>query len=337
MYRIEKRKDCWYINGQVHGRRVRKKLPLALPRKMVQAEVDRLIVEAVEIKRWPKNRSVDDAVKVYLKDKPELGPTSRYYVQRMSRELGSEPLWRMTAEWLNDHLRKSCEHDSPALKRRYATMVRAVVNHAAGYGWCDLVHIRTPNDGVRRERFLSEEEERRLFLYIPEYAWPAFAFMVMTGCRIGELVALEWKHITEKDDGSMLVELSHKKGRGSLRRRHVPLNARAVEALDEQARLNGQRHVSVAMRKGPIFRRLDGKQWHRGGGALRTVLGKAAERAGIEDVTPHDLRRTFASRLVQRGVSMRTIADLLGHSNLKEVMHYAHLSPGLKEAAVLML
>jgi integrase len=61
---------------------------------------------------------------------------------------------------------------------------------------------------------------------------------------------------------------------------------------------------------------------------------KACKLARIEDFHWHDLRHTFASRLVMAGVSIRTVAELLGHSEITTTMRYAHLAPGHLAEAV---
>jgi len=57
----------------------------------------------------------------------------------------------------------------------------------------------------------------------------------------------------------------------------------------------------------------------------------------MTDFKPHDTRHTFASELVRQGVSLRVIADMLGHSSLAMVMRYSHVATEDSRAAVLRL
>ncbi len=61
---------------------------------------------------------------------------------------------------------------------------------------------------------------------------------------------------------------------------------------------------------------------------VKNEFHTALEEAGIENFTWHDFRYDYASRLVMAGVSLRAVAELLGHRGLRMVMRYAHLAPG---------
>ena len=67
---------------------------------------------------------------------------------------------------------------------------------------------------------------------------------------------------------------------------------------------------------------------------MNRVFGPAVERAGIENFHWHDLRHTFASRLVMAGVDLTTVKELVGHETITMTQRYAHLSPAHKLDAV---
>ncbi len=66
-------------------------------------------------------------------------------------------------------------------------------------------------------------------------------------------------------------------------------------------------------------------------------FSRAVKLAGIPHVRFHDLRHTFASHLVMRGVDLRTVQELLGHKDLRMTIKYAHLAPDHMRKAVEVL
>ena len=172
---------------------------------------------------------------------------------------------------------------------------------------------RRRKEPEQRDRWLSQDEADRLAARLsPErrdWVWLA----CHTGLRLAEVNALRWEHV------DLEHELLHAPGTKTKRsRRVVPLSNTAMIIL-QRRKAEGLPPVS---------------SWPR----PHKTLHRAAQTAGIEDVIPHDFRRTFASWLLQRGVSHHAIADLLGHQGMQLVRSvYAHLGSAELRAAVKML
>jgi len=137
-----------------------------------------------------------------------------------------------------------------------------------------------------------------------------------TGLRMGETRRLRWDWI-DLERRWLTVDGAHAKTRQT---RHVPLNDEAYRVLThwrEQA--------------GP------GKQVFQVATCFKTAWSNLLERAGIVGFRWHDLRHHFASRLVQSGVALNTVRDLLGHASVAMSLRYAHLAPDQRCEAVARL
>ena len=170
----------------------------------------------------------------------------------------------------------------------------------------------------KRERYLSAEEETRLLDNASEELSPVIRFALNTGMRRGEILGLRWSDINF-DSGVITIPATRSKGR---KERHIPLNSMSLEVLRGMPTRSINRGALVfANSKGNIWDRLK-KHWEI-----------ARKKAGLDDFRFHDLRHTFASRLVMRGVDLTSIQKLLGHQDYETTLRYAHLSPNrLKEA-----
>jgi integrase len=105
--------------------------------------------------------------------------------------------------------------------------------------------------------------------------------------------------------------------------RHVPLNSVALDAfrslLPNMATSNF------------VFLTQDADNYLRGN---RHWFQRVLKEAGIQDFTWHDLRHTFASRLVMAGVGLRSVQELMGHKSINVTARYTHLEPSQQLAAV---
>ena len=79
-----------------------------------------------------------------------------------------------------------------------------------------------------------------------------------------------------------------------------------------------------------VFRTPQGRPYRN----FRTAFEQAVQRTGLMDFTFHDLRHTFASRLVMAGIDLPTVKELLGHKSIAMTLRYTHLSIDHKQRAV---
>ncbi|MGX5723084.1 tyrosine-type recombinase/integrase [Shinella zoogloeoides] len=169
-----------------------------------------------------------------------------------------------------------------------------------------LPEFRRQKEKAGRIRFLDPDEEAKLFNAITsrnELYGRFCIFLVDTGARLGEGIDLRWTDIRK----GLVTFWITKSGRS----RSVPLTARALAAIKKSDR----------SKRGP-FDGID--QAH-----FRAIWNKAKEEIGLgndNDVVPHVLRHTCASRLVQGGVDLRRVQTWLGHQTLQMTMRYAHLA-----------
>lgn len=172
-------------------------------------------------------------------------------------------------------------------------------------------------------------EEARLRAVIehefPEHA-ESFVIALNTGMRSKEqFTRIDWScvDLVRKD----LRIPQSKNGKG----RHIRLNDMARAAFESIRRKRfGDDDRNSIRAEGAIFIGRDGNRLQ---GAKHWFL-RAVKKAGVTDFTWHDLRHTFASRLVMADVNIRTVAELLGHRTLAMTMRYTHLAPKHNQVAV---
>lgn len=177
--------------------------------------------------------------------------------------------------------------------------------------------------------FLTFEEAARL-LDAAEREWrPMILVALRTGLRHGELLALRWDDV-DLVTGRLNVRRAvargivgtPKSGKG----RELPLSPETVAVLKElPSRFAG----------GLVFPDRRGHMLTRG--ECRRPLWRACHQAGIRRIGWHVLRHTFASHLAMKGVAIKAIQELLGHSTLEITLRYSHLSPDIRRDAVTLL
>jgi integrase len=169
--------------------------------------------------------------------------------------------------------------------------------------------VKKPKEENTIVRYLSADEDQRLYAAVPARIEPLITVALHTGLRKGELLKLEWSDV-DFDQKILLV-----KNTKSKRRRYVPLNALVVEKLKSLPSAKDSPYVFIDPTSKEAILDIE-RAWR-----------KTLSLAKIQNFRFHDLRHTFASRLVQRGVSIQVVKELLGHSDITTTMRYAHLAP----------
>lgn len=170
-----------------------------------------------------------------------------------------------------------------------------------------------------RARVLSPEEEERLLRNAAPFLQDLMRFALSTGLRTGEIFSLQWSAV-DWEKGVLNV-FAPKTGKT----RTVPLNAEARKILESW--LLGRKNEYV------FYNQVTGKPFVD----LKAGFALACRKAEIEGVTWHTLRHTFASRLLDRGVDVVTVKELLGHSTITVTMRYTHTNLDAKRSAVAKL
>ncbi len=237
-------------------------------------------------------------------------------------ELTSEDLERLKRDRLQ-------EGTTPATLKHTFTLIRGACKYAKrmGYRVSDFEFPEIKITGARL-RYLSVDEEHALLNELDPMregaglrpyeqrsaevkrnqhdAYDIVVVLLDSGARYSEIAGLEWNQI-------------------DLRERTIRLwrpkvqNESVLYMTDRVFRVLYRRHAENP--SGYVFSNKAGDSRGYTSGAIR----KAFRRAGLHDCTIHTLRHTHASRLIQNGMNLYEVKEILGHTDIKTTMRYAHL------------
>jgi integrase len=241
------------------------------------------------------------------------------------RKIGGLPLDQIKNQAIADLLRRMQDDGyASGTTNRVLVLLRYMFNLASkwgapGAGKNPTVGLRTAPD-VCHERFLTLDETQRLLSALDvdenQTAARAIKLLLFTGARRNEITQAKWEHLNW-EQRTLWVPLS-KTGRP----RSIRLNSAAIEILRATPRVKNNPFIFPSPTTG------------RPSPSLHFPWLRIRKRAGLLDIRLHDLRHSFASFLVNEGVSLYVVQGLLGHLHARTTQRYAHLAnETLRDAA----
>ena len=317
----------WWIRyadqyGRIHRERVgsRSAAIEAYRRRKDQVKAGAFFPEQVN----RRDTLFEDMAKLYLEEYSRVNKRSyKDDCIRMNRLMGAfsgKSLREITTQDVERFKARLAQEVAPATVNHHLKLLKALFNKAIEWGKADSNPVRKVKlfrENNARVRYLTGDEETALMRGILEEYRPIVIMALHTGLRRGELFGLRWQDVNFATGVITIPRSKHGEAR------HVPMNQVVRETL---------RTLPSRLRSEYVFASKVGTALNPDN-FIHRVFEPALRRAKIEDFRFHDLRHTFASRLVMAGVDLMTVKELMGHKDIRMTLRYSHLSPGhLKEA-----
>ncbi|WP_290817299.1 site-specific integrase [Aquidulcibacter sp.] len=295
---IYQREDAqgWWCDLSRYGKRVKESL----------GTENRKTATALATQRWTEisptsvEYTLKQAVNAWLNERPRA-QTDISALRVLLEKYPDRPCALVDSTSLRAALRDK----KPAWYNRIIAVVRAALNLAVAQdklAVCPKLARQKPPPS--RNRFLRGDEYVKLRAELPPHLVPAFDFALATGQRQANVLGLKWSQI--HGDVMVINSADFKQRRGH----SIPLGEHAMKIL---AGCRGYNPEYVFTYRGQPIK------------SPKTAYTSAKERAGLEDVTWHDLRHTFASWLLMSGAPLVAVKEAGGWADMGSVARYAHL------------
>ncbi|ANA85584.1 tyrosine integrase [Gordonia phage Goib] len=207
--------------------------------------------------------------------------------------------------------------------------------------------VTLPKIPPQPDRYLEDAEYKAIRVTLDDFDQFAADLLVGTGLRLGEALALHWEHV-DLDHRAITVAWSYDPVARKMKppkdheRRDVPIGSSLVASLRDRLDQAGPgtppdvEYIGSATpptRTGLVLAHVAGRPMdssnfrHRWEASCRIAwTGPARNRRHVGKVRLHDLRHTYASRLLRAGVPIEEVSALLGHESIRTTMRYKHLA-----------
>jgi len=322
------RGKVWYldtrINRQRHVVRLGKGIKRTVAAELANVKRTAILKGEAGIGRKRKDLSFDEARKKFeawadASKKPGTAQAYKECLRRLSESFSGKRLSELSSFLVEKHKQRRIQAGARVRANRELAALKAVFNRCREWklfeGENPVASVKMVKEPRLRLRFLEREEEARLLAQCAEPLRTLVLIGTNCGLRLkSEALTLQWSDV-DVARRTLTVAAAYAKSGTS---RTVSLNSVILEALNR-----------LPKRSEFVFAKPNGKPYH----AIRGFR-EACDRAGLADVTVHTCRHSFATRLVENGVDLRTVQELGGWATLSLVQRYSHVAPSRKAEAV---
>jgi integrase len=317
---IFRRNGNWYVDYYVGPRRVREKVgPSIGEAKMaLKARQGEIVQGRFRLSRPPCTMTFKTLAESYEKLVSTLKRgyhSERYRIATLKSYFGKHRLSDLTAEHAEKYKVQRSRVVAPATINRELGNLKHMMRMAIAWKYldtnpfADVGFLHVPG---RAERVLEADEEKKLLAACNEvrsaHLRPIITLALNTGIRKGEILSLKWPQVDLVKRTIYVLEAKSEQGR-----RYIPMNDTVHELFSRLPRKRGTQLVFPSPRnRGRRMRD------HKVG------FAKAVRLAEIPHIRFHDLRHSFATRLVRGGTNLITVQRLLGHARITMTSRYAH-------------
>jgi integrase len=320
---LVKRCNTWWMSFMYQGQQVRRSTGTT-DKRLAKAILGQVRVQIIEGRFFEKpeaqHRTLTELMDRYTSEHAARRANHRREltsVKNLKAFFGNPTLDEITPKRIVAYKnQRYTDGVKPAtMNREIATLKKAFNLARREWEWCTdnpVCRVSMEKEHNARDRWLTVEEERRLLPAAAPWLRELMVFAIYTGMRMGEILALTWAGV---DLFRRTVTVFRSKNG---ERRTIPVNTTVLDLLKHK----------YATRPGTadiVFH--SENQTPLDGSNIRRALNLALDSAKIHDLHFHDLRHTFATRMVQAGIDLYKVQRLLGHKSPIMTQRYAHHYP----------
>ncbi len=317
-----KRGDIWWTCIRHNGRKIQKSLKTTNKKlaQSIEAKIRTEIVEGIYFEKLVgRNKTFKDMMDRFMKEHaPKVSKNMQQsYVTSLAHLnsfFGLSSLLSISPKMISKFkaLRREEGAATGSINIELAMLSTAFRLTVKEWEWLKenpVLKVPKEKENNERDRWLTEDEERKILSNGPVRVREVVAFLLNTGLRIEECLSLEWSRV------NLIRETIHIQETKSGSPKTLPLNTVALKVLNQRSKVK-------SIQNDYVFLSRNGRKIFQD--AFRTSFYRVLKKVGIEDFCIHDLRHAFATRLAQSGVDLYKISKLLGHKDIKMTQRYAH-------------